>query len=111
MLEDKTVVLDAMQQHSLAKWTTLKAMMAQYGHEADMQHIPTESYDRFYESRALPVGAQVRTGRYGGAGPGPLATTTLACSSQRPRSFQSRPARTVTSRPSRSVTWPFLPRR
>jgi hypothetical protein len=68
MLEDKTVVLDAIQQSTLAKWATLRVLMAQHAHPPGMRAIPDASYHRFYRSLALPVGAQVWTGRYGGAG-------------------------------------------
>jgi hypothetical protein len=68
MLEDKAVVLDAIQQHTLAKWATLRAMMAQHAHPPGKQAIPAATYHRFYRTRTLPVGAQVWTGRYGGAG-------------------------------------------
>jgi hypothetical protein len=71
MLEDKQVVLDAIQQHTLAKWATLRVLMAQHGHPPDMRAIPEARYHRFYRARALPIGAQVWIGRYSGAGAWP----------------------------------------
>jgi len=71
MLRNQTVPLDASDQHSLAKWVTLKALMAQYGHPGGMQEIPADSYHRFYRSQALPPGAQIWIGRYNGAGAWP----------------------------------------
>lgn len=71
MLRNEMVTLDADDQRALAKWVTLKALMAQYGHPPGMQVIPPQSYHRFYRSQALPPGAQIWTGRYDGAGAWP----------------------------------------
>jgi hypothetical protein len=71
MLEDRAVILDASDQDILAKWATLRTLMAQHGHPPGKQAIPAESYHRFYRSRERPVGAQIWTGRYSGAGAWP----------------------------------------
>jgi hypothetical protein len=71
MLENKAGALTTTQQESLAKWATLKVLMGQHGHPKDLHTIPTEAYHRFYRTRALPVGAQIWTGRYDGSGSWP----------------------------------------
>jgi hypothetical protein len=71
MLADTRVVLDAVQQHTLAKWGTLRVLMGQHGHPPGKRAVPEGSYHAFYRSRALPSGAQVWVGRYSGAGPWP----------------------------------------
>jgi hypothetical protein len=40
MLDDTRVVLDAVQQHTLAKWATLRVLMGQHGHPPGMRAIP-----------------------------------------------------------------------
>jgi hypothetical protein len=71
LLGDEAVLLPAAAQAILARWITLRVMVAQYGHPAGKQVIPAGAYDRFYRSRELPGGAQIWIGRYGGAGAWP----------------------------------------
>jgi hypothetical protein len=92
MLEDKAVVLDAIQQHTLAKWATLRVLMGQHGLPSDMRAIPEASYHRFYDSRALPLGAQIWVGRYNGAGEWPTEYNHLEL-------FLPQPERPEPSRP------------
>lgn len=92
MLEDRSVVLDAGEQATLARWATLRVLMAQHGHPPGKQAIPAERYHRFYQSRELPLAAQIWTGRYGGAGAWPTQYMHLEL-------FQSGPERPEPERP------------
>ncbi len=71
MLQDQRVALGVKAQWGLSMWATLRVLVAQHGHEADARSIPERAYHRFYETRALPVGAQVWLGRYSGGGAWP----------------------------------------
>jgi hypothetical protein len=96
MLEDRTVVLGGREQGILARWATLRTLVAQHGHPAGKQAIPAETYHRFYQSRELPMGAQIWTGRYGGAGAWPTDYHHLEL-------FQSGPDRPEPERPNSYV--------
>lgn len=71
MLEDRAVVLDEPSQDKLSRWATLRMLMAQHGHPPNKQPVLAETYHRFFRSGAPPVGAQIWTGRYSGAGAWP----------------------------------------
>lgn len=71
MLEDRPVDLRPEAQRAVARWATLKLLVAHLGHPADRQSIPAERYRSFFIDRSLPVGARVWIGRYGGAGAWP----------------------------------------
>lgn len=68
MLRNEKVLLDANSCHSLAKWVTLRVLIAQHAAPENLRIIPPGTYHRFYRSRSLPSGAQVWMGRYNGTG-------------------------------------------
>jgi len=69
MLANEETTLDCRAQDSLARWATLRMMIAQLGHPAERRRaIPPERYARFYSGLAMPPGAQVWLGRHDGSG-------------------------------------------
>lgn len=73
MLENCVVELRPEAQRSVARWATLKLLIAHLGHAADKQTIPTSRYRQFFIDRLLPLGARIWIGRYDGSGAWPTA--------------------------------------
>lgn len=71
MLYNEEVTLRPEEQRTVARWVTLKVLVAQEGHGDMKRVIPRERYRLFYADRSLPIGAQVWIGRYNGAGAWP----------------------------------------
>lgn len=73
MLRNQPVDLNPEAQRAVARWATLKLLIAQLGHGHDKQWVHRDRYRLFYIDRSLPTGASVWLGRYSGAGPWPTA--------------------------------------
>jgi len=71
MLQNQEVKLHPEEQRILARWATLKMLIAQEGHGNVKRVIPPNRYRLFYVDRKLPVGAQIWIGRYNGGGSWP----------------------------------------
>jgi hypothetical protein len=71
MLHNETVELRPEEQRTVARWATLKLLVAQELHPSLERIIDPSRYRQFYVDRSLPTGAQVWLGRYSGAGPWP----------------------------------------
>ena len=71
MLRNEEVTMRPEEQRILARWATLKMLVAQEGHGDMKRVIPRDRYRLFYAERSLPVGAQVWVGRYNGGGSWP----------------------------------------
>jgi hypothetical protein len=71
MLHNEEIVLRPEEQRTLARWTTLKLLVAQELHPSLQRIVDSSRYRQFYVDRSLPSGAQVWLGRYSGAGPWP----------------------------------------
>ena len=76
MLNNETVTHDSASQDALARWATLRMLIAQLGHPTGRRRaIPPERYKSFYASRELPPVAQVWIGRHNGRGGWPTDYT------------------------------------
>lgn len=73
MLHDGEVDLRPEEQRTLARWATLKLLVAQELHPSLQRIIDPSRYRQFYIDRSLPSGAQIWLGRYSGAGPWPTS--------------------------------------
>ena len=73
MLLDEEVTLRPEEQRTVARWATLKMLVAQEGHGEVKRIISRDRYRLFYVDRSLPIGAQVWIGRYNGAGSWPTS--------------------------------------
>lgn len=73
MLRNQPVDLKPEAQRAVARWATLKLLVAHLGHGRDRQWIPRDRYRLFYVDRSLPGGASIWLGRYSGAGAWPTA--------------------------------------
>jgi hypothetical protein len=72
MLRDAPTTLEPVAQDTLARWATLRILIAQHGHPPGRRRaIPPGRFTAFYNSRALPLGAQIWIGRCNGEGPWP----------------------------------------
>jgi hypothetical protein len=72
MIQHESVNLDPCDQEVLARWATLRVMMAQYMFPPEKHRpIRPERYHRFYEAKELPPKAQVWIARRNGEGPWP----------------------------------------
>lgn len=71
MLHNEEVKLRPEEQRTLARWATLKLLVAQEMHPSLQRIIDSSRYRQFYIDRSLPSGAQVWLGRYSGAGSWP----------------------------------------
>lgn len=76
MLKDERAALGPVEQNTLARWITLRLMMAQHAYPAERRRaIRPEQYERFYSARELPPATQTWMARYSGAGPWPTNYT------------------------------------
>lgn len=71
MLHNQEKALRPEEQRIVARWATLKMLVAQESHGEMTRVIPSDRYRLFYTNRSLPVGAQVWIGRHSGAGSWP----------------------------------------
>jgi len=71
MLLNEERVFRQEEQRTLARWATMKMLVAQESHGEMRRVIPLDRYRLFYANRSLPIGAQVWIGRYSGAGSWP----------------------------------------
>ena len=71
MLHNEEVVLRPLEQRTIARWATLKMLVAQEAHTGIKRVIPRDRYRLFYTNRSLSIGAQVWIGRYNGGGSWP----------------------------------------
>ncbi len=71
MLHNEKVEMRPPEQRTVARWGTLKLLVAQELHPSLDRIIDPSRYRRFYVDRSLPTSAQIWLGRYSGAGPWP----------------------------------------
>jgi len=71
MLEDRETELRPQAQRAVARWATLKLLVAHLGHRAEKQSIPAARFRQFFIDRSFPSGARVWIGRYDGTGAWP----------------------------------------
>lgn len=71
MLHNEKVELRPEEQRAVARWATLKLLIAQELHPSLERIIDPSRYRQFYVDRSLPTGAQIWLGRYSSAGPWP----------------------------------------
>jgi hypothetical protein len=71
MLEDRQVNLGPEAQRAVARWATLKLLVAHLGHPGQEQHFPADRFRTFFIDRSLSANARVWIARYGGAGAWP----------------------------------------
>ncbi|HEX5929329.1 MAG TPA: hypothetical protein VFY48_08045 [Solirubrobacterales bacterium] len=73
LIQHQDAELGPLEKETLARWATLRVMMAQYLDPAERpKAIPKERYHRFYEARELPPKAQIWMARRNGEGAWPL---------------------------------------
>ncbi len=70
MLEDRAVEHRPEAQRAIARWATLKLLVAHLGHPPEKQSIPAARYRQFLSTARCPP-ARVWLARYGGAGAWP----------------------------------------
>ncbi len=73
MLHNEEVALRPEEQRIVARWATLKLLVAQEAHPKMQRSISHDRYRSFYADRSLPIGAQVWLARYNGEGSWPTA--------------------------------------
>lgn len=74
MLQGESVSLDTEARAILARWATLRILVAQLGHPPDRRRaIPAHRYRDFYARQALPIGAQIWAAHYNGLGDWPTS--------------------------------------
>ena len=72
-LQHENAELGPLKKETLARWATLRVMMAQYLDPAERpKAIRPERYHRFYEARELPPKAQIWMARRNGEGAWPI---------------------------------------
>jgi len=73
LIQHEDAELGPLEKETLARWATLRVMMAQYIDPAERpKAITKERYHRFYEVRELPPNAQIWMARRNGEGSWPL---------------------------------------
>ena len=73
MLNNEEVTLRPLEQQAIARWATLKMLVAQEMHGETAPVVPLERFRQFFIDRRLPIGGQVWLGRYSGGGPWPTS--------------------------------------
>jgi hypothetical protein len=71
MLRNEVTQFRPEAQQTIARWATLKVLVAQQSHPSGKQTVPAARYRRFFVDRQLPSGAQIWIGRRNGEGSWP----------------------------------------